>query len=169
MLLEIHKELGIPADYGQDGAPPRFEEAAELVDAGPNLIGRMIQLDPLAAERWQAMAKAAAGADITLLLVSGYRSYDYQAGLLRRKLEAGQTIGDILRVNAAPGYSEHHTGRAVDVATPGCRPLIEDFERTEAFAWLRKNARDFGFRMSYPRNNPYGFIYEPWHWAIGLD
>ena len=70
-----------------------------------------------------------------------------------------------MTVSAAPGYSEHHTGRAVDIATPGSRPLTEEFEDSAAFHWLNENAADFGFSMSYPRDNRYGFIYEPWHWA----
>ncbi len=71
---------------------------------------------------------------------------------------------EILSVSAAPGYSEHHTGRAVDLTTPGTRPLEEDFEATPAFEWLTGTAEDFGFRMSYPRNNRHGIAYEPWHW-----
>jgi LAS superfamily LD-carboxypeptidase LdcB len=56
-------------------------------------------------------------------------------------------------------------GRAVDVATPGCRPLTEEFELTPAFAWLVDNAGRFGFAMPYGRNNAYGLSYEPWHWS----
>jgi D-alanyl-D-alanine carboxypeptidase len=26
------------------------------------------------------------------------------------------------------------------------------------------HAGDHGFRMSYPRGNPHGISYEPWHW-----
>jgi D-alanyl-D-alanine carboxypeptidase len=100
------------------------------------------------------------------LLVSGFRSVDYQAGLIRTKLDRGQAIEAILQVNAAPGFSEHHTGQAVDIATPGSRPLTEEFEDTPAFEWLTREADRFGFSMSYPRNNPFGLIYEPWHWSI---
>ena len=102
---------------------------------------------------------------ITLLLVSGFRSVDYQARLIRKKINAGQSLGDILAVNAAPGHSEHHTGCAVDIATPGSRPLTEEFEDSPAFAWLQAHAASYGFAMSYPRNNAAGFVYEPWHWA----
>lgn len=166
MLRELHDELGIPADYGQDGGPPRFEEAADLVEVGPNLVGRMQRLTPRAAKQWQAMVAAAASEGVTLMIVSGFRSYDYQAALIRKKIDAGQCISDILAVNAAPGHSEHHTGLAVDVATPGSRPLTEEFEESDAFRWLSGNAARFGFSMSYPRNNPWGIIYEPWHWAL---
>ena len=62
MLRELHEELGIPADYGKSGGPPAFDEAGELVDVGPNLVGRMQRLAPAAAEKWLAMVEAAAGA-----------------------------------------------------------------------------------------------------------
>ncbi|MBT8421783.1 MAG: D-alanyl-D-alanine carboxypeptidase family protein [Gammaproteobacteria bacterium] len=163
---QLHSELGIPVDYGESGTPPFFADATELVNVGPNLVGRMQQLTPLAARQWQAMVSAAATNGIPLLIVSGFRSFDYQATLIRNKLTAGQEIAEILRVNAAPGFSQHHSGQAVDIATPGSRPLTEAFEETQAYDWLTKNAADFGFSMSYPRDNPHGFIYEPWHWSL---
>jgi len=112
------------------------------------------------------MVSAAADDGIRLLIVSGFRTFDYQAQLIRKKLAAGQTIGEILTVNAAPGFSQHHTGTAVDVASPGSRPLTEEFENSEAFQWLVENAARFGFSMTYPRANRWGFVYEPWHWAL---
>ena len=169
MLRDLHHELGIPDDYGLDVGLPSFEEAGELVDAGPNLIGRKVELEPRTHAAWLEMSKNALADGITLLLVSGYRSWEYQAGLIRKKLNAGQAIGDILTVNAAPGFSEHHPGRAIDIASPGSRPLTEDFENSEAFAWLGERAGRFGFRMSYPRDNPWGIIYEPWHWTYHPD
>ena len=165
MLRELHTELGIPDDYGDHDARPVFDEATDLVDVGPNLVGRMQRLTPDTAASWQEMLSAAREAGITLMIVSGFRSIEYQASLIRKKINAGQELSDILAVNAAPGFSEHHTGRAIDIASPGSRPLTEDFESSEAFAWLEENAARFGFSMSYPRENPQGFIYEPWHWA----
>jgi D-alanyl-D-alanine carboxypeptidase len=165
MLRELHAELGIPEDYGLDRARPVYEEATELVEVGPNLVGRMQRLTPATARAWAAMQAAAAEDGVTLLIVSGFRSIDYQARLIRKKINAGQLVSEILSVNAAPGHSEHHTGRAVDIASPGSRPLTEEFEDSDAFRWLRANAAQYGFSMSYPRDNPAGFVYEPWHWA----
>lgn len=162
---KLHQELGIPADYGEDIRLPHYVEATGLVDVGPNLVGRMQRLTPDTAAQWQRMVEAAASDGIRLLIVSGFRSVDYQAQLIRNKIESGQEIEDILAVNAAPGFSQHHTGGAVDVATPGSRPLTEEFEDAPAFSWLTGNAGQFGFSMTYPRDNPFGFIYEPWHWA----
>jgi len=53
----------------------------------------------------------------------------------------------------------------VDIGARDTPALEEDFERTEAFAWLERNANRFGFRLSYPRGNRYGYLYEPWHWC----
>lgn len=166
MLRELHEELGIPADYAAAGGPPSFDEAQELIEVGPNLVGRMQRLTPEAARQWRAMVAAADQVGIQLLIVSGFRGVEYQAGLIRKKLEAGQAIEEILRVNAAPGFSEHHTGRAVDIATPGSRPLTEEFEGTDAFRWLTSRAIEFGFSLTYPRDNPWGIAYEPWHWSL---
>ncbi len=163
---KLHQELGIPVDYGQDRSLPYYTEATDLVDVGPNLVGRMQRLTPDSAARWQQMVESASDDGIRLLIVSGFRSFEYQAQLIRNKLEAGQSIAEILEVNAAPGFSQHHTGTAIDIASPGSRPLTEEFEASDAFAWLGENAGEAGFLMSYPRDNPYGFIFEPWHWAV---
>lgn len=164
--LDIHRQLGIPDDYAPGRRLPYFADAIELIDVGPNLVGRMQRLTPRAASCWQRMQSAARAEGVTLLVVSGFRSFDYQAELIRNKLGAGQLIDNILKVNAAPGYSQHHSGEAVDIATPGSRPLTEEFEHSEAFSWLGLNAAAFGFSMTYPRGNAYGFVFEPWHWAL---
>jgi D-alanyl-D-alanine carboxypeptidase len=157
-------ELGIGEDYGTNPPLPRYAEAGELEDIGPNIIGRPQQLAPATASAWREMCAAAANDKVTLLVVSGFRSVDYQAMLIRKKLDQGQRIDDILKVNVAPGYSQHHTGHAIDVATPGYKPLLEEFDESPAFEWLNAYAGDFGFVLSYPRDNPLGVIYEPWHW-----
>jgi D-alanyl-D-alanine carboxypeptidase len=157
-------ELGIPATYGTDRSLGLQPEATELVTARVLKDGRELQLEPGTATAWTQLVTAAAREQITLLLISGFRSVTHQRGIIDRKLAAGQPLGEILKVNAAPGFSEHHTGRAVDIGTPGCPPLSEEFEQTTAFQWLRCAASRHGFRLSYPRNNPHGVIYEPWHW-----
>jgi len=164
-VARLHRALGIPAGYAGRRGLPLQPEARRLVAVGPDIYQRVQRLLPPAAAAWQAMAAAAAADGVELQLVSAFRPLDYQAGILRRKLDQGQAIDDILRVSAAPGYSEHHSGRAVDLTTPGYAVLEEEFEHSAAFAWLGRRAPEFGFRMSYPRGNPYGVAYEPWHWA----
>jgi len=157
-------ELGIADDYGIDPPLRLYAETADLVEVGPNIVGREQRLTPATAAAWQAMQNVAAEDGVELVLVSGFRSVNYQADLIRNKLGAGQEIDAIMKVNVAPGFSQHHTGNAVDIATPGFKPLVEEFEESPAFSWLRDNAIQFGFTMSYPRDNPEGIAYEPWHW-----
>lgn len=168
MVTGIHAalfaELGIAPDYGTRPPLQSYSEATELEHIGENIVGRPQQLTPATAVAWRAMVAAAAEASIALLPVSGFRSIDYQAMLIRRKINAGQSIDEILKVNVAPGFSQHHTGNAIDIATPGYKPLLEEFDESPAFEWLQENAGNFGFVMSYPRDNAEGVIYEPWHW-----
>ena len=109
---ELFAELGIPADYGRKPRRPRYGEANELEEVEANIVGKMQRLAPQTAQSWRQMKQAAALAGVQLLLVSGYRSIAQQTELFRQKLAAGHDIRTILRVNAAPGFSEHHTGRA---------------------------------------------------------
>lgn len=157
--------LGIPADYARRRKLPLQREAARLVRIGRNPDGRILRLTPGAAAAWRRMQPAAARDGIELIAISGFRSVHRQTRLIRQKLSAGRTIDDILRYMAAPGCSEHHTGRALDIGSPGHVELEENFERTPAFRWLSKHAHKFGFHLSYPRSNPHGIGYEPWHWC----
>jgi D-alanyl-D-alanine carboxypeptidase len=164
-LATLFSELGIPDNYGESPALANYAEATELVDAGLNIVGRMQRLTPATESSWSTMQVAAHEDGCELLMVSGFRSIEYQAGLIRNKIASGQIIEDILQVNVAPGFSQHHTGKAIDIATPGFKPLLEEFEKSSAFEWLHQNAAKFGFRMSYPRGNLEGINYEPWHWC----
>ena len=168
-IAAILGELGVPADFMTTTAMPLQQEASELADAGSDMFERPLRMTPATLEHWRSMHQAAAEDGIDLMLVSAFRSVDYQRNLIRAKLDKGQQIEAILRVNAPPGYSEHHTGRALDIATPGQEPLVEAFESTEAFHWLSRNASHFDFSLSYPRDNPFGITYEPWHWAYHPD
>jgi D-alanyl-D-alanine carboxypeptidase len=168
--LDLHAPpyaaLCIPADYGDVHQLPSVAEPAELAYAGRDRYQRALWLIAPAARAWQRMRETALADGVQLDAISGYRSHAYQLGIFARKLARGQTVEQILSVNAAPGYSEHHSGRAIDIGTPGEPAAEESFERTAAFAWLTDRARDFGFTMSYPTDNPHGITYEPWHWCF---
>lgn len=163
---QLFTDLGIPLDYGRKSRMRLYREARELEDVEPNILGRMQRLAPAAAESWRRMKTEAAADGVVLLIVSGFRSVGYQAELFRKKLAAGHDISSILKVKAAPGYSEHHTGKAIDIASPGTRPLTDEFETSAAFRWLEANAARFGFGMPYGRDNALGIAYEPWHWSL---
>lgn len=168
-IARIHAELGIPGDYAERWGLPLHMEPDTLADAGEDMFGRPQRMTPETLLAWQQMSQEADTQGVELLLVSAFRSVDYQADLIRRKLDDGRSLADILSVNAAPGFSEHHTGRALDLSTPGTAVLETDFENSRAFAWLQQNAGRFGFVLSYPRNSPSAITYEPWHWCFQPD
>ena len=115
------------------------------------------------------MINKASDNGIKLQILSIFRSYEYQEGLIQRHLDTGKTIEQTVKKVALPGYSEHHTGLAIDFTTPEEDGLVtEAFENTKAFRWLKENANSFGFYMSYPKDNPWGMVYEPWHWRFRL-
>jgi len=168
-LSELHQQLGIPAAWSAQSKWTLQPEPLDLADAGLDCFGRPQRMVPAALSAWQQMQAAAAAEGINLMLISAFRSVDYQCELIRRKLDKGQAIEQILTVNAAPGFSEHHTGRAIDLGTDDCLALTEDFEETNAFRWLQANALHFKYLLSYPRNNAAGICYEPWHWCFQQD
>ena len=159
-------ELGIPSDYAAKRRLAPQVEATELVSVASGSDGRAIRLAPDAASAWKRMRDAASSEGIALLAISGFRSIERQTEIIQRKLLAGEKIEAILSTVAAPGYSEHHTGRAIDIGIPDEPPLTEGFALTPAFRWLKGHAGGFGFKLSYPKGNPQGFVYEPWHWCF---
>src|SRR6476619_3452841 len=163
-LQERLDALGLDAGYSERFGLSLIAEPAWLALAGFDRYRRPLWLEADAARAWSRMREAAWRDDVLLEAISGYRSHAYQLGIFERKRARGLAVDDILAVNAAPGYSEHHSGRALDIGTLDEPPAEESFERTPAFAWLRDNAQGFGFTMSYPRANPHGIVYEPWHW-----
>ena len=168
-LQERLHQLGLDEGYGERTGLPLVAEPEWLGFAGHDRYRRPLWLIGPAARAWTHMRDAAMHDAVVLEAISGYRSHDYQLGIFERKLARGQSVDEILTVNAAPGYSEHHSGRALDIGAPDEPPAEESFERTPAFAWLRDNADAYGFVMSYPRDNPYGIVYEPWHWCFSQE
>ncbi len=166
IIAALHQQLGISPDYGYRFRLKLQPECAHPVSIGEDVFSRTQNLSPQAARAWHAMRNAAATDGVELQVVSGLRSVDYQTGIIRAKLDKGQNLSQILKVSAAPGYSEHHSGRALDVNTPGFEPLEEEFENSQAFRWLMDSAGKFGFGLSYPKNNRHGIAYEPWHWCL---
>lgn len=166
-LAALHRELGIPARYALDRRLEPHVEAAgsDLVEIGASPNRQPVRLTHPTANAWRKLQAAAAADGVTLIPLSGFRSIARQAEIIREKLHRGRTLDDILRSNVAPGFSEHHTGRAIDIGTPGCPALTEEFGATAAFRWLEQHALRFGFRLSYRRDNPHGLVYEPWHWC----
>lgn len=174
MNLDKRYSMATHAALTRVGIDPRAVEARGLTEyREPETLkhvaieegGREHYLEPVAATAWLKLTESAASDGVTLFIVSAFRSIDRQVAIFERKLAAGQMLEQLLRVSAPPGFSEHHTGRAIDVGAPACASLQAEFEATEAFEWLTNNAGRFGFAMSYPPGNIQGYDYEPWHWC----
>ena len=163
-IANLLKHIGIPEDYGVKRRLKLQPECRELATIEVTDQGREHMLKPDAALAWYRMRNAADDEGVTLQVASAFRSVGYQVSIIERKLHAGQPLEEILRVSAAPGYSEHHTGRALDITCPGFKPFEAFFENSAAFEWLTGSAANFGFSLSYPRNNYHQIAYEPWHW-----
>lgn len=166
LLKRIHDELGIKAKHLQENKleyhPQPPLNLLEVVDI--DFEGKPFVLRSEAAKAWKKMRASAASENIRLQPFSGFRSYIHQKRLIENHLKNGRIIESILTHIAIPGFSEHHTGFAIDIHADGKPTLEEGFENTEEFYWLNKNASQFGFQLSYPRSNDCGIIYEPWHW-----
>ena len=115
------------------------------------------------------MSSDAQSEGIRLVLLSGYRSHSLQEEIFfDLKSERNQTAIERARVSAPPGYSEHSTGYAIDLGdgTQRNTDFTVEFENTQAFKWLKKNAAKYHFKLSFPKGNTQGVSYEPWHWRF---
>ena len=162
-----------PAPSKPEGLLGHFPyKEAPLNELAPITADGSIKLRKSAAEAFNQMQAAARSEGINLVVISGFRSIKDQDYLFFEvKAERGQTASTRASVSAPPGYSEHHTGYAVDIGDAGvpATNLSPDFENTPAYKWLEANAAHYSFEISFPRNNPQGVSYEPWHWRFVGD
>ena len=144
------------------GHLPYIETPEEkLVLIEPNIEVHMDMRDSLLMMREEAKKDG-----IYLVFLSGYRSINLQNDIFYSlKSIRNQEAAERARVSAPPGYSEHSTGFAIDIGDANQREtdFETDFENTDAFKWLIKNAAKFHFKLSFNKNNKY-IDYEPWHW-----
>jgi D-alanyl-D-alanine carboxypeptidase len=165
ILESYYKELGIDSAVLAKNRLSFCEQAnlQELQVVDIDFAGRPFILTSQTAVAWRRLTTGALSEKIPLRPASGFRSYLYQKKLIEGKLAAGRSLADILTANALPGYSEHHTGRAIDIAGDSMSP-DDQFHKTDTYLWMLENAARFQFRLSYPQDNQYGIIFEPWHW-----
>lgn len=142
----------------------RAEPDRPLVAVGSSL------LQPEAAAGWETLRVAASAAGHNISVISGYRRVTTQAGFLRARIGNGSdaSIGRALRTVAAPGYSKHHTGYAIDVRSSTAEGF--DFRNSSAYAWLAAddfaNAKAHGWIPSYPEGSTQGGpVPEPWEFV----
>ncbi|MDR1927499.1 MAG: M15 family metallopeptidase [Oscillospiraceae bacterium] len=162
-LMLVSRRFALPADY-----------APETAVCVPGVYKEELKMDARVAPIYYEMYKAAKKDGAELIPYSGYRSITRQKGNFERKIAYYQTQGNSYAqaVNLAamvilpPGCSEHEAGLAMDITRPGVWGAVESFEDSKEFAWLQKNAANYGFILRYPKDKTKitQVSYEPWHW-----
>jgi len=92
------------------------------------------------AKAFRIMAKAASKKGVDLRIRSGFRTFAKQERLYKEYRRGDGNLA------APPGYSNHESGRALDL-------YVTDHK---AFDWLTEHARTYGFHRTVPG--------EAWHW-----
>ena len=137
-----------------------------------SVTGDGLMMRANAAAKFQQMQAAAQADGVSLVAISAFRSADAQEELFFGvKEQRVQDAAKRAEVSAPPGYSEHHTGYAVDIGdgdVPSTN-VEDEFANTAAFRWLEQNALKYSFELSFPPDNEQGVSYEPWHWRFVGD
>ncbi len=148
-----------------------YTEAPESELAPISNDGRF-RMRKAAAQQFLAMQQAARSAGVNLTVISAFRSVKEQEQLFFGVgAQRNQTPAQRAALSAPPGYSEHHTGYALDIGDGNvpATNLSANFEKTKAYEWLTQNAAKFSFELSFPKDNIQGVSYEPWHWRFVGD
>lgn len=149
----VNKYLYLGSDY----IPNNLENiSSEYARSGMKLVSN-------AKEKFEQMAQDAKRENIKIIAMSSYRGYDYQVRLYNNYVKNdGVEAADTY--SARPGYSEHQTGLCVDIYD-GILDYT-NFENSESFLWMQKNAHLYGFILRYPKGKEKitGYQYESWHY-----
>ena len=122
-----------------------------------------LKINKEAYEAYLEMKEAMNKDNLNIRIISAYRSYDYQENLYNNYLKyETRTLVDTY--SARPGYSEHHTGLAIDIDNGQLD--YNKFYLTKEFNWMNDNAYKYGFILRYPKDKEKitGYKYEPWHY-----
>lgn len=155
----VNKHYSLPEKYAPDDVVTMNNQYAY-----PNNSIRKDVYDA-----FKEMSKSAKEEGITLIVNSSYRTYNAQKDLYDDYADKkGIEYAD--KYAARPDFSEHQTGLALDIFSPGYG--MKNFEESKAFVWLSKNSWKFGFILRYPKDKESitGYSYEAWHYRfLGKD
>lgn len=98
-----------------------------------------------------------------VMVISGYRTVEYQQGLYENEL-ASTGLSTSSLVSKA-GYSEHHTGYAVDFKIYTDDGVSKEFDGTGVCEWIMQHCSEYGFVNRYPEGKERITLIdnEPWH------
>lgn len=126
-----------------------------------------IKLTPIALDAFNAMTEAfynETGSD-DMMIVSGYRNVQSQRDIYNDRVASqGEELAALYV--ATPGYSEHHTGLAMDLSfytDSGASVSIEEYEYG---SWIDEHCAEYGYVLRYPSDKVdiTKIGYEFWHY-----
>lgn len=138
------------------------------------------QVDSRIAADYEAFSEAATKAGFPLVIISAFRSVESQkevfdtnvSGLINGNgMSEADAITKTKETMTEPGYSEHHTGLAIDIVDQewynsySTQVLDASYGDHDGAKWIAENAPKYGFIIRYPkdRQDITGITYEPWH------
>lgn len=167
-LLLVNNNHALPED---------FEVELEEVDNEQLIDARIV-------EAWNQWRNDAIEAGHQLFFASGYRSVERQTNNYENRIQGyvndGYTEEEARELTeeyiAVPGYSEHHTGLALDIVDQEWiaqgNSLSPDYDTQESQQWLVETMADYGFILRYPEGKEEitGINYESWHFRyVGVE
>lgn len=120
-------------------------------------------------QAWEAYVRTHSTTGSTnMFITSGYRTYADQQSIYNSYPASTRDT-----YSARPGYSEHHTGYAIDITLASSDPSTGFIATCRSMAeWLEQHCWEYGFILRYPQNKQSitGYIYEPWHFRyVGVE
>ncbi len=158
-LTLVNKEHGLPEDW--------LDQIELVTEYDP--WGDEVQVESVTLEHFNALRdKLLKKYNIDIRIDSAYRSIPDQEETWAyfRDLHGEEYCAKYL---AKPGYSEHHTGLAIDICLAKDGEIINDNEAMiadeETFAIIHRVMPEYGFILRYPlgAEDYTGYTYEPWH------
>ncbi len=148
--------------------PDNWEDLLILVTVADFEGEKFHQVEHEAYEKFVELREALLEEGIQIELDSCYRSVDAQIDIWNRFTEEyGEEY--VKKYVAVPGYSEHHTGLAIDICLVVDGKTIDENDdmiaEEKIFAVIHAKLADFGFILRYPlgKEEITGYSYEPWH------
>ena len=146
-----------------------WEENIQLVRT-KNVWSEDIKIEKETYKQYISLEKALKEDGINIKLDSAYRSVQSQQELWDEWVNAPEKgLAYAKKFMAAPGYSEHHTGLAIDICLEKNGELVYDNDKMladiETFLKIHAKLADYGFILRYlkGKEDTTGYTYEPWH------
>ncbi|MBR0468767.1 MAG: M15 family metallopeptidase [Mogibacterium sp.] len=145
--------------------PDGWEEKLRLATT-VNSVGDEVKVEKGAYNMYLLLKLALERKGIHVELDSAYRSVAEQQQIVddfTEKYGAAYTKAYV----AVPGYSEHHTGLALDLYLIVDGVTVYENEdlvqNPEIWAEIHELLPYYGFILRYPEGGNTGYVYEPWH------